>query len=1037
MGGLAERKAQLNIEINASGVKPALDGVKSQAAEAAKQIREQGAAAGRGLGDGIGEGAESARRTVERETAKLLSSMRREVSSAQREIASIDASKGSSQYFDNLSYIRGADQRGLSAAASELSAYQSVLSVTQAREREFTAQKVFAQKAADAANLVKAGEYVNWWSQQMEKAEAQERQLATQNSFINSLREQAAVAGKTRAEILEMKAAQLGVADSAAPLIAQLRASEGAVHGLTAAGHSLRNAMRTVPMQFTDIVVSLQAGQSPFQVFLQQGGQLKDMFGGAGPAARAMADYVLGLITPTYTAAAAFGVLGVAMYQGRTMFDGLNRDLIMSGNSTAVFSDSYKNMANSVAMSTGEWRGTVVEAMSAIVKSNQVGAENIALVTQAAVELERYGGVAISESANMFAELGKKPVEASEKLNETYGYLTASVYRQIQALEEQGKRDEAAALAQKAFANAATERINQVKESLGPLQKWWIDVGEAARFAWGQMQRAMGWTAASKQEQLLNLDNQIAEIGKYYGTPGTSATLSALKQKRDALQAEVTANYQAEKAQRAKNEAEKASVDLLAKRTEFATKAEKKSRELAAARELYEKSGGRVTSSEYQDIVSGINNKYKESAGRHRMSEAEKLAHKQETAYDRLTTSIKKYRAELDAVIARESQASKYDKLAGGIAAEFDQNHINLKQKNSLLKELEKLRQNEIDANSRVAVKDFTTKMDEENQKLREKYTALGMVGIELDVYNMREARRMEAIQKLNQLQREGKTITGEAAQAIYAAADASARQSETMMRAANDMQRSWEFGWKKSFDSYVDNATNAAQQAQSVFSTATKGMEDALTKFAMTGKLDFNSLANSIIADLIRIQVRAMIVQALTGISGGWGGGSSSSAATGVKSIADSSAKVYHTGGIVGDSAASRAIDASVFAGAQRYHSGGWPGLARDEVPAILQTGEQVLSRAEVAASRASAGRSYPAMSAAGTVSMIVPPININVINESGQAVEAQGTARANNNGGIDIDVLVRNSIASDVAKNGPTAKLLQNTYGLRRQVS
>lgn len=1035
MGGLAERKAQLNIEINASKVKPALDGVTSQAAEAAKQIREQGAAAGRGLGDGIGEGAESARRTVERETAKMLSSMRREVSSAQREIASIDASKGSSQYFDNLSYIRGADQRGLSAAASELSAYQSVLSVTQAREREFAAQKVFAQKAADAANLVKAGEYVNWWSQQMEKAEAQERQLATQNSFINSLREQAAVAGKTRAEILEMKAAQLGVADSAAPLIAQLRASEGAVHGLTAAGHSLRNAMRIVPMQFTDIVVSLQAGQSPFQVFLQQGGQLKDMFGGAGPAARAMADYVLGLITPTYAAAAAFGVLGVAMYQGRTMFDDLNRDLIMSGNSTAVFSDGYKNMANSVAMSTGEWRGTVVDAMSAIVKSNQVGAENIALVTQAAVELERYGGVAISESANMFAELGKKPVEASEKLNETYGYLTASVYRQIQALEEQGKRDEAAALAQKTFANAATERINQVKEALGPLQKWWIDVGEAARFAWGQMQKAMGWSAASKQEQILNLDNQIAEISKYYSNPDSNPTVVALKQKRDALQAEVTANYQAEKAQRAKNDADKASIELASRANEWKPKETKKQEKLNQLRTLYENSNKTAEDfATYRQGVQRTNEEFKESAGRHRMSEAEKLAHKQETAYDRLTTSIKKYSAELDAVIARESQASKYDKLAGGIAAEFDQNHINLKQKNSLMEALEKLRQNEIDANSRVAVKDFTTKMDEENQKLREKYTALGMVGIELDVYNMREARRMEAIQKLNQLQREGKTITGEAAQAIYAAADASARQSETMMRAANDMQRSWEFGWKKSFDSYVDNATNAAQQAQSVFSTATKGMEDALTKFATTGKLDFNSLANSIISDLVRIQVRAMMVQALTGISGWWGGGSSSSAATGVKSIADSSAKVYHTGGIVGDSAASRAIDASVFAGAQRYHSGGWPGLARDEVPAILQTGERVLSRAEVAASRASAGRVYLSANQP-SFSGSAPVVNINVQNNSNGQVSARASATQNSDGSFDINMVIENALSGDINRNGPVSRDFARAFGLSRK--
>ena len=45
------------------------------------------------------------------------------------------------------------------------------------------------------------------------------------------------------------------------------------------------------------------------------------------------------------------------------------------------------------------------------------------------------------------------------------------------------------------------------------------------------------------------------------------------------------------------------------------------------------------------------------------------------------------------------------------------------------------------------------------------------------------------------------------------------------------------------------------------------------------------------------------------------------------------------------------RSVPSSLFAGAQRFHSGGWPGLASDEVPAILQRGERVLSRREVAA--------------------------------------------------------------------------------------
>ena len=57
-------------------------------------------------------------------------------------------------------------------------------------------------------------------------------------------------------------------------------------------------ALRGVPAQFTDIVVSLQGGMNPFTVLLQQGGQLKDMFGGVGPATRALGGYVAGLVNP-------------------------------------------------------------------------------------------------------------------------------------------------------------------------------------------------------------------------------------------------------------------------------------------------------------------------------------------------------------------------------------------------------------------------------------------------------------------------------------------------------------------------------------------------------------------------------------------------------------------------------------------------------------------------------------------------------------------------------------------------------------------
>src|SRR5690606_12430999 len=56
----------------------------------------------------------------------------------------------------------------------------------------------------------------------------------------------------------------------------------------------------------------------------------------------------------------------------------------------------------------------------------------------------------------------------------------------------------------------------------------------------------------------------------------------------------------------------------------------------------------------------------------------------------------------------------------------------------------------------------------------------------------------------------------------------------------------------------------------------------------------------------------------------------------------------VNHSGGVVGAGGPMRQVDPMLFAGAPRFHTGGVVGLRQDEVPAILQTGEEVLSRGD-----------------------------------------------------------------------------------------
>lgn len=89
--------------------------------------------------------------------------------------------------------------------------------------------------------------------------------------------------------------------------------------------------------------------------------------------------------------------------------------------------------------------------------------------------------------------------------------------------------------------------------------------------------------------------------------------------------------------------------------------------------------------------------------------------------------------------------------------------------------------------------------------------------------------------------------------------------------------QRTFEYGWKKAYATYVDAATNAAKLGEQAFVSVTNNMEAALDRFVQTGKLSFSDLARSIIADLIKIQMRAQITSLFGGLSSifGFGGGS------------------------------------------------------------------------------------------------------------------------------------------------------------------
>jgi hypothetical protein len=148
--------------------------------------------------------------------------------------------------------------------------------------------------------------------------------------------------------------------------------------------------------------------------------------------------------------------------------------------------------------------------------------------------------------------------------------------------------------------------------------------------------------------------------------------------------------------------------------------------------------------------------------------------------------------------------------------------------------------------------------------------------------------------------------------------------------------------GWAAVTAALADYAAKARDIGSDIGNAlvgAFQSAENAVATFVKTGKLDFRDLVTSMIADLARLAARRFILgpiaNELSGALGGAGG---------------LFANILHAGGMVGSPGPGRMVPALAFAGAPRMHSGGWAGLRPDEVPAILQRGERVLSRREAA---------------------------------------------------------------------------------------
>ncbi|MGY4527994.1 phage tail tape measure protein [Pseudomonas sp. UBA4617] len=685
-------------------------------------------------------------------------------------------------------------------------------------------------------------------------------------------------------------------------------------------------ALRGVPAQFTDIAVSLQGGQAPLTVFLQQGGQLKDMFGGVLPAAKALGGYVLGLVNPFTVAAAAAGTLALAYYKGSEESDRLTDAIIRNGNAAGTSYSELAGLAEQVA-ATGATVGAASKVLEQLAGAGNALTPMYAQITKASLAWSKQTGEDVTKVVQSFNEIAKGPVEAVKKLDAELNFLTASQYANILSLEKQGKTIDAARAATDLYATALSSRSAEMESNLGSLESAWQSLGSFAKKAWDAM-LDVGRKTTPEQE-LADVYNQIAEARKSIGKFGSAASslmgvnpdsLKALEKRATELQGRIA--DEAWKAwegntNRFVQDSGKKGVDLInstftAAQTQT-QKLQKQLEDLDKARADAMAAGG--FNSEQETKYATARKNIEQEIAEIKTREAKKNAPK----------NVNRGVAEAENTFAR--LYGQYDPAAQAARAlTKEQGQLDLAlSKGKISQEEYGKALAQASMNYAAAIKgaqgltqaeQYRAQMERQLATQRMEYAAQAdAVGMgQKDAYRMQERLRIEqeTNNRILQLQTELANAQGEKQrQDLQAQIDIEREFLQKRVAAQRDgwaqidqAQADWSNGARGAFQDYLDSARDVAGQTRDLFNNAFGNMEGAVVDFVKTGKLSFKDFADQVVEDLIRIQVRqaaaGFLGSALGFLGGGGAAASGSGTMTGFSETISRSG--FSTGGYTGD---------------------------------------------------------------------------------------------------------------------------------------
>ncbi|HRK98483.1 MAG TPA: tape measure protein [Alphaproteobacteria bacterium] len=385
--------------------------------------------------------------------------------------------------------------------------------------------------------------------------------------------------------------------------------------------------------------------------------------------------------------------------------------------------------------------------------------------------------------------------------------------------------------------------------------------------------------------------------------------------------------------------------------------------------------------------------------------------HAEEQALQRLNTA----RTQGEAAVRRAMVANEQDQALRRLGldvtgAQSDEQKEYANQIKSLVGDIYKLQ--EADKNYQDTIRE-NNKLAQERERLvedvRQKYDALDM-SLSAAIKRAGEWRN-EALLGLDST-KAGYADFAAQVDAVYNDMIAKARDE--------DLQNSkrWEDGIKRGLQSVIDEADDMASKAERGVTSMFKSMEDALVSFVTTGKLDFKSMADSIIADMVRMQIQSSITKPLAGALSGFLGDVAGSLFGSPSSGASSA--TAHTGGVIGaDTLRMRSVSPSVFANAPRFHTGG---IVGNEVPIIAKQGEAVFTPGQ--------------MKLLGGALQSKPNVSVSVRVENNVSnAQARADVSRDSTGNMDLKIIieeVEGNLSRNIGRGEGLAPTLERRYGL-----